>query len=620
MSTFDPPRRPLDHRDATYYQNPRRRRPILGALVWSVVALMGFAGAGVLFAERVANRALSNDLNNSPEVVEARKILAQAPKSLGDRPWNILIIGSDKRSKENGKGGGGLSDSLILVRLDTKRNFVSMLSFPRDLFVTIPGRGQNKINQAYASGGYKLAIQTVEQLTGERIHHFFNIDFEAFRRLVNDAGGVYLDIDRWYFNDNSGGERFEQLDIKPGYQKLSGFDALDYVRYRHGDTDFGRIARQQAFLAELKRQTRGAKGLNNIVDAVNAEVITSLRSSARLKDFLLFGLGTEKDHIARVTIGNIGQQSTECCGDVVVTNSLLISEAVDRWKNPVFQDDTAVKATDPSKVVVWVYNGSKKLLVGNKVADALERRGYNVYFAGDAPEGFYETTSVFYADGKRNEAKALQGLFGPTASIGQRRAGQPTDADVLVFAGADFDGLVTPKRAPPAAKEKPDTVFTTSLRKSVQTARALTKMDLLVPTHLPPGASVKYVRLYNVDRGDRGNKDALTFVVQLPGFSKLGGTRYVTITQTSKKNPPIVGTGSGRDKQGNITFYNGKNMQRLLWQRGNMTYWISNSLDESLSATTIRDIKRFMVRPGKVKATKGQRDTAIPVTDKSRTP
>ncbi len=620
MSTVDPPGRPLDHGDATYYCKPRRRRPVLGVLVWSLAAVLAIAGSGLLFAERVANRALSNDLNNAPEVIEARKILSQEPKSLGDRPWNILVIGSDKRAGKDGPNGGR-GDTLILVRLDQKRNFVSMLSFPRDLFVPIPGYGENKINAAYAFGGYKLAIETIQNLTGERIHHFFNVDFEAFRRLVNDADGVYLDVDRWYFNDNSGGgERFEQLDIKPGYQKLNGFDALDYVRYRHGDTDFGRIARQQAFLAALKRETRGARGLDNIIDAVHDEVTTSLKSTTRLKDFLLFGLQTEKDHVARTQIPTVGQRGTSCCGSVVLTTPRLIAEAVDTWKNPFFLTDAIVKATDPSKVVVTVYNGSKKLGVGSKAALALEKRGYKVFFAGDAPEGFYSTTSVFYAESKRNEAKSVQALFGPGATLGQRRAGQPADADVIVVVGGDYEGVTTPK--PPAApvKQKPDTVLTTSLRRSVQTAKSLSGMDLLVPTHLPPGSSVRYIRLYNVDRGDRGKPDALTIVVQMPGFSKLGGTRYMTITQTSMKDPPIVETGNCCDKQGNTTFYNGKNMQRLLWKRGAMTYWITNALDESVTATTIRDIKTFMVRPGKVRVKKGQRDTAIRVSETSRTP
>ena len=622
MTTAEPPvdkGRPLDHRDATYYVIPTRRRRTFGALMWTVVALLGGVSATWLFKHETLQYALSNDLNKAPQVEEATKILAPEPKSLPDRPWNILVIGSDRRPKDGGDRGRG--DTIILVRLDFKQNLVSMLSFPRDLYVEIPGYGRNKINAAYSLGTEKLVIQTVERLTGERVNHFFNVDFNAFRRLVNDAGGVYLDIDRWYFNDNKGRgptSSFEQLDIKPGYQRLGGFDALDYVRYRKGDNDFGRIARQQAFLAELKRQTNGVKGVNNVLDAVKDEVTTSLKSGSRLEDFLRFGLNT--DRIARVTVKTNDQYDVEGVGNVVATNQFLIREAVDQWKNPTFQNDETVPKTNPAKTIVWVYNGSKRLGVGSEATKALEAKGYQAFFAGDAPDGFYTSTAVFYANGKRNAAKGIQTLIGGNASIAQRRNGQERDADVLVMIGGDYDGLQGTKKPAPAAKPTPETVTTTSLRATVASARRLTGMNLLVPTHLPPGSSIRYVRLYNVERGDRGTRNALTFVVQLSGLSKLGGNRYMTITQTSMKDPPIVKTGTCCDKSGNITFYNGKNMQRLLWRKGNMTYWISNSLDESVNAETIRDIKQFMLPPGKAKLKKGERDTAIPVTETSRTP
>lgn len=610
---LDPPSPGPDHRDATYYQIPRRRRPVLAVFMWGVLALFALGVSGVLFAERVANRALSNPNNDTVDVKEAAKVLAEPPKNLPDRPTNILVIGSDRRPRDG--SAGGRSDTLILVRLDFKRGFVSMLSFPRDLFVSIPGYGQNKINAAYALGSNKLAIETVLQLTGERPDYFFNVDFNAFRRLVNDAGGVFLDVDRWYFNDNSGGgPSFEQLDIKPGYQKLRGADALDYVRYRHDSGDFARIARQQAFLSELKRQSRSARGLNNIIDAIHDEVTTNLRSTGRLKDFLEFGLTTEKERIARVTIEQTGAGMTSCCGSVVYSSQQKIREAVDKWKNPEFINEGPTKTDPPSEVTVAVYNGSKRLRLGSNVSNGLRARGYNVLFGGNAPDGFYQTTSVFYAPGKRNEAKAVQVLFGDSASIVQRRAGQPTDADVLVMVGSDYQGLRSPKPAR-AQKVRPETVATTSLTRVVRNAKAVTKMDLLVPIHLPPSSDVRWTRLYSAERGDRGKPDTLTFVVRLGG-----GTRYFTITQTSMKNPPIVKTGTGRDKQGNITFYNGKKLQRLLWQRGKMTYWISNSLDESLTAETIRDIKQFMVRPARAKLRAGQTDTRVPVQERSRTP
>jgi LCP family protein required for cell wall assembly len=601
------------HADATYYTVPRRRRPVFAGVAWALLVIVGVGVAGLLYGVRLAERALSNDANNATEVKETRRVLAEPPKNLPDRPINILLIGSDTRGK---KGSGGLSDTLILARLDFKRNFISMLSFPRDLFVTIPGYGQNKINAAYSFGSNTKAIETVKLLTGEPIHYFFNVDFEAFRRLVNDVDGVFLDVDRWYFNDRSG---FERVDIKPGYQNLSGSEALDYVRYRKGDGDLARAARQQAFLSELKRESKNARGLDNIVDAINAEVTTSLDDAGRLLKFLQFGLGIENERIARVTVGTSGGGSTSCCGSVLYTSPGLVADAVDRWKNPEFISEGPATTLPPAKVKVVVYNGSNRLRLGSQVGRALQARGYQVAFGGNAPDGTFQSTAILYRAGKRNEAKALQVLFGDRASIVQRAAGQPADGDVSVMVGVDYDGLRTPRRTA-TAREKPETVATTSLRRIVQNAKAVTGMDLLVPTHLPPGSEVRYVRLYNVERGSRGKPNALTIVVRLRGNSSLGGNRYVSITQTSMKDPPIVATGICCDKQKNVTFYNGKRMQRLLWQRGGMTYWVSNSLDDALSVATMRDIRQYMVRPARAKLKAGQTDTRIPIQERGSTP
>ena len=84
------------------------------------------------------------------------------------------------------------------------------------------------------------------------------VDFTGFAKLVDEVGGVYLDIDRRYYNKNIGtlATNFADIDLQPGYQRLDGTDALSHVRYRHTDSDYARIARQQQFLSELKRQTK----------------------------------------------------------------------------------------------------------------------------------------------------------------------------------------------------------------------------------------------------------------------------------------------------------------------------------------------------------------------------
>ena len=607
--------RPLDHRDATFYKVPRRRRPVLATFGWVGFVLLALVGATIMFADRYANYALSNPENDSADIRSASLLLSKAPADLSSKPLNVLVLGTDERPGE----GRGRSDTLILFRLDFKRQFISQLSFPRDLYVNIPGHGYDKINAAYSAGGTPMVIDTVKQLTGETdISYVFNVNFQAFRDLVNNAGGVWMDVDRHYFNDNSGSDKFQTINIPPGYQRLSGYDALNYVRYRHYDSDFARIVRQQLFLTELRRETQGASGLNNIVDALHRNLQTNLKSSNTLRQLLQFALTLDKGRIARTQVQ--GTPAMRNSASVVISTDTQIQNAVEQWRNPEFQQQTGAdaKAANPADLVISVYNGTGRPNLGLSVGKALEKKGYHVYMGGNASTD-YPSTVVYYASGKESEARALATQFGPNAVTGMKRSGMDADMDLVVMIGNDFDGLHKPRKAK-ATKVKPDTVSTLSLKPIVQRFRQRTKMDALVPTKLPRGSSVIYVREYNIERGDKGAPNALTIVLALPA-GRLGGTHsYATITQTNMKNLPLPKAADGTDRFGMRTWYDGKSMERLLWQKGNMSYWITNTLDTQLSAETIRDMQAFMVRPAKAKLKKGQTNTKIAIEEKGRTP
>src|SRR4051795_4305724 len=170
-------------------------------------------------------------------------------------PENILILGSDKRA--NLKEDPGRSDTTILLRLDPDKDTIAVMSIPRDLEVEIPGVGTEKFNAAYTYGGPKLTLQVVKELTGLRINHVVNVDFLGFVRAVDAIGCVYTDIDRRYYHSNAGlppSEQYSEINIQPGYQLLCGKKALEYVRYRHTDTDIVRSARQQSFLSDARQR------------------------------------------------------------------------------------------------------------------------------------------------------------------------------------------------------------------------------------------------------------------------------------------------------------------------------------------------------------------------------
>jgi LCP family protein required for cell wall assembly len=173
-------------------------------------------------------------------------------------PQTILILGSDQRFVDIKAKTPVRSDTIILLRLDPSKGATSVMSLPRDLKVRIPGHGTDKINAAYAIGGPSLAVKTIRGLLKIPINHVVNVNFGGFRRAVDRLGCVYSDVDRRYFNDNrppfGGGPNYATIDVKAGYQKLCGQDALDFVRYRHFDTDLVRAARQQQFLSDAKDQ------------------------------------------------------------------------------------------------------------------------------------------------------------------------------------------------------------------------------------------------------------------------------------------------------------------------------------------------------------------------------
>jgi LCP family protein required for cell wall assembly len=101
---------------------------------------------------------------------------------------NYVLLGSD--SRDPAVDTNGRSDSIMVVHLNQAHTLAYIISFPRDMWVTIPGYGKNKINAAYAFGGPKLTVSTLETLTGVRMDHVVQVDFQGFIQLTKDLGGV----------------------------------------------------------------------------------------------------------------------------------------------------------------------------------------------------------------------------------------------------------------------------------------------------------------------------------------------------------------------------------------------------------------------------------------------
>ena len=221
-----------------------------------VVALT--AGASATAALLAVSTIASNVFPRSSQIAHQALGDTITPAEAGS-PETIMIIGSDKRAlaKSVDSSGPPHSDTLMLVHMDPDQGLTSVLSIPRDLKVLINGQTQ-KVNAAFTIGGPKLTLRTVRNLLRIPINHVVIVNFKGFRRAVDAVGCVFVDVDRRYYNPQGTG--YASIDIKPGYQRLCGQNALDYVRYRHTDSDFVRVARQQDFIRQFKEQV-GAQGL-----------------------------------------------------------------------------------------------------------------------------------------------------------------------------------------------------------------------------------------------------------------------------------------------------------------------------------------------------------------------
>ncbi|MBB4894844.1 LCP family protein required for cell wall assembly [Streptomyces olivoverticillatus] len=230
-----------------------RRRIKIGAIVF-ITALLAVSVSTYFWADSKMRRE-----------VDLGQVEDRPPAGQGT---NYLIVGSDsreglsdqdKKELHTGSAEGKRTDSMMI--LHTGDNGTTMLSLPRDSYVTIPAftgktsgkryaASTHKLNQAYSDGGAELLARTVEYNTGLRIDHYAEIGFGGFRNLVDALGGVEMCLDKPVKDRDSG------ADFKAGCQELNGAQSLAFVRQRHqeADQDLGRMRNQQKFLNTLAKQ------------------------------------------------------------------------------------------------------------------------------------------------------------------------------------------------------------------------------------------------------------------------------------------------------------------------------------------------------------------------------
>jgi LCP family protein required for cell wall assembly len=241
---------------------PHSRGGTAWRFVLAAVIMIGATAATTAVAGLLQVSTLVGDISINPGI-KVPQLQLPSP----GQPQTILLIGSDHRAGEPFRTSN--TDTMLLVRLNSKSSTINVMSIPRDLQVEIPGFGIAKINSAYTDGGYSLLLKTIKQNVFPQLHvsHIVDTNFQGFSDLVDAIGCVYSDVDHRYYN-NTLYTHYSSIDVQPGYQPLCGNNqavtgALPFVRFRHTDTDIVREARQQDFIRWAKAQYPISKLFSN---------------------------------------------------------------------------------------------------------------------------------------------------------------------------------------------------------------------------------------------------------------------------------------------------------------------------------------------------------------------
>ena len=241
------------------------------------------------------------------------------------RSWNILLLGSDNDGKYSFPAV--LTQVMMVIHVDTLQNTVTLVSIPRDSWISVPGMGMHKIDQAFLlgasqsnsfDGGVQMARLAIEKDYGITIDRYAWVGLSGFAKVIDTLGGIDIDVahpvvDDTYPNDTGQGTdpnnpyAFKRLYLAPGPQHLNGEQALEYVRSRHADLvgDIGRTQRQQQILEALKQKLTVTSILNNLpglLKDLTGQVYTDF-SQEEMLAFANFGRTLTGQSIQRVTLG-----------------------------------------------------------------------------------------------------------------------------------------------------------------------------------------------------------------------------------------------------------------------------------------------------------------------------
>jgi LCP family protein required for cell wall assembly len=607
---------------------PRRSWPkrivrgLLFALLGLLVVVFGMAGGLYLWF----HQSLAAIRAHSPAVVRAQKHLNV---SMPGHAAIALLLGNNLRAGFE-RSAGGRSDTMMLLRADPATHSISMLSIPRDLRVPVycPGSGvprqTTRIDYAFAWCGPSGSLDTVQHLTGLPVNFLITVNFHGFKEIVNHLGGIWLDIDRRYYNKDTGtaATDYSNIDLQPGYQRLSGGSALQFVRFRHTDSDLHRIAREQEFIRSLRslvEQKFDPLQLPGIVSVItqNVEVGACRGCLSDLTAFryALFAISLPRGHILEDSISNVTDINVDGAAELQTTQA-TIAQAVYRFTHPnttltasanavlLGEKQHRTRRTQPSaSPAVTVLNGNGVPGAAALASALLRRRGYHVVAlpagrTANAPNFNYFHTAIYYRPGTagaQQAAQTLANLFAPAdiATLTPQIAARSGTRLVAVVGSTFHNTLPPPPPPPPRITRQPP--FVTFAPQPM--AHLVRPLQSYVPFPLESPQLIERtsypdpelpIRLYTIE----GSHKAVRLVYRLGNVNEYWG-----VEETDWTGAPIL---NGRNYQRTFAgrtfdlYYSGQHLHMIVLHTQRASYWLINTLLDSLNNETMLTIAKSL--------------------------
>lgn len=445
------------------FQRNRLRQVLL---IFLSIYLVGGIISGLIFLNRLQSwlQPLANgqghiadSLNATTAEVTADQKAREELAISKEKRINVLLLGIDQRDNE--RGSPSRTDTMLLATLDLTNKTAGLLSIPRDLYVTIPdiqipgntpGPQIDRINTAhfwgewlkYPGGGPELAKRTVAYNLGIPVDYYARIDFHGFEKIVDALGGVTVNIEKpiydpeYPINDDDTAPIY----FAPGRQTLNGQRALQYVRTRYTDSDFGRSRRQQQVLMTLAQQAIRLDALPRLPSLIGL-LGSSFKSDMPIAEMLRLGSLAKEIDSDDIVIQQI--DPTMVTPTVTTGGAYVLIPKKDRIDLAI-QDVLYGAIVRREAARIAVLSGTNKPNIAKDLATSLQKHSYTIAAINDADSKTYTQSQIIYFTVKPYTITTLikhLRTYSPSLSVTRAIAEQRTNnysADIVIIIGQDL--------------------------------------------------------------------------------------------------------------------------------------------------------------------------------------